>query len=475
VVDASRYFDVEARNPLGDPRTRLVIGDGRSHLHLSPRQYDVIVSEPSNPWMIGVAALFTREFFTAARDRLAPGGVICQWAHTYNITDADLRSIVATFRSVFPDGTMWLIGTSDLLLIASNGPLDTRFAHLPAGLERPAVAADLETVTASEPFALLSLYAGGPREMERYAAAAPLQTDDRMALEFSGPLALNLDAAGANARHLLELGGRQHAPQVVRDALARAGAREWRNRGTMMLGAGDYVSALDDYTRTFALDSADEQTLLGLTRAAVILRREDDVLKMLHAALEAHPQQAGTAAALARLMAARGDFERARHLLEGMLAAQPGSAVLLEGLASISADTQDVSRLTAIVTQLERLYADAPRTAYYAAVLRFLQGDAGGALARALEAVRRDPAHAASRNLAGVIHATLQDPRAAREAFESAARIDPRDSAVYENLGLLELNSGNRSAAAGYFVQAMLLDPQSSVAREGLDRLRDQE
>ena len=54
-------------------RTRLIVGDGRSHLALSTARYDVIISEPSNPWMTGVAALFTREFFTAVRDRLAPG------------------------------------------------------------------------------------------------------------------------------------------------------------------------------------------------------------------------------------------------------------------------------------------------------------------------------------------------------------------------------------------------------------------
>ena len=80
----------------------------------------MIISEPSNPWIAGVAALFTREFFEAARDRLAPGGIICQWAHTYNISDPDLRSIVATFTSVFPDGTVWLVGGDDVLLVAAS-------------------------------------------------------------------------------------------------------------------------------------------------------------------------------------------------------------------------------------------------------------------------------------------------------------------------------------------------------------------
>ena len=79
-----------------DPRTRLVLGDGRTHISLPRRRYDVLISEPSNPWIAGVAALFTREFFAAGQPT-APGGLMCQWAHTYDISDADLRSIVATF------------------------------------------------------------------------------------------------------------------------------------------------------------------------------------------------------------------------------------------------------------------------------------------------------------------------------------------------------------------------------------------
>jgi spermidine synthase len=139
--------------------------------------------------MAGVAALFTREFLQAARSRLAPGGILCQWAHTYNITDRDLRSIVATFTSVFPNGTMWLMGDGDLLLVASNDADHLDLGNLARHWDRPGVAADLRAVAAYEPFALLSSYVGGPDELRRYAAGAPLQSDDAMALEFSAPRA----------------------------------------------------------------------------------------------------------------------------------------------------------------------------------------------------------------------------------------------------------------------------------------------
>ena len=169
VVEASRYFTAENHDALSDPRTNLIVGDGRSHLLLTRRQYDVIISEPSNPWIAGVAALFTREFFEGARARLAPGGILCQWANAYNISDPDLRSIIATFISVFPHGTVWLIGGDDVLMMASDGPLDERLERVRDAWSRPGVAEDLALVSVMEPFSLWSLYAGGPAELQRYA------------------------------------------------------------------------------------------------------------------------------------------------------------------------------------------------------------------------------------------------------------------------------------------------------------------
>ncbi len=165
VVEASTYFEDVNRRALADARTRLVRGDGRTHFSFTSRRYDVVISEPSNPWMAGVATLFTREFFQTVRGRLAPGGIFCQWAHTYDVSDDDLRSIVATFRASFPDGAMWLAGDGDLLLVGSTAPLEPRLESISTAWQRPGVAEDLRAVGMQEPFALLSLFVGGAREM----------------------------------------------------------------------------------------------------------------------------------------------------------------------------------------------------------------------------------------------------------------------------------------------------------------------
>ena len=205
VVKASDFFKAENLNALADPRTHLIVGDGRSHLALSNQEYDVIVSEPSNPWIAGVSSLFTKEFFDSAKQRLAPGGVICQWANAYNISEADLKSIVATFTSVFPNGTVWLVGGDDVLLLASLEPIDTALARLPVNMKKPEVAKDLRSIGIVDPFSILSLYIGGPGELGGYAAGAPIFTDDRMTLEFSAPRQLHNRNAGANGATLRKL------------------------------------------------------------------------------------------------------------------------------------------------------------------------------------------------------------------------------------------------------------------------------
>jgi spermidine synthase len=86
VVQASRLFQRVNHNPLADKRTELIVGDGRNHLRYTRQQYDVIISEPSNPWMSGMASLFTREFFREARSKLTETGIDCQWFHGYNMS-----------------------------------------------------------------------------------------------------------------------------------------------------------------------------------------------------------------------------------------------------------------------------------------------------------------------------------------------------------------------------------------------------
>lgn len=108
---------------LDDPRHELVLNDGRNHLRLTDRTFDVIVSEPSNPWIAGVGSLFTQEFFELTRKRLAPGGVVCQWVQMYQFSEDNLRTVLATVVDAFPYVHVWNGAAGDLILVSSNDPL----------------------------------------------------------------------------------------------------------------------------------------------------------------------------------------------------------------------------------------------------------------------------------------------------------------------------------------------------------------
>jgi len=470
VVEASRLFADENRHALEDPRAHLILGDGRTHLMLAERQYDVIISEPSNPWMAGVAALFTREFLQATRARLAPGGILCQWAHTYNISDRDLRSIVATFASVFPNGTMWLMGDGDLLLVGSTGPDTLRLDDLARHWDRPGVAVDLRAVSAYEPFALLSSYIGGPDEIRRYAAGAPVQSDDAMALEFSAPRALYGGAAEqeenvTTLRRLLDL---TRAPAPIPATWASADAVQRRHRAEMMLKANAYETAYRDYVAALMLDAMDPAAPDGVVRAAVAAHRESDAVTRLESAVHSHPRAFRAWIALSKLHAATGSFDRAVAAAKDACKIEPIESTALEQLASLYSDVGDPAGLDGVAEALRHFFPNSRGAHYYTAASQFLHRDLAAAERSIQLAIAADSRFAPAHNLAGAIQASQGHSKQARAAFRAALSLDPRDPASYTNLARLELSVGQATASAGLFAEALSLDPSSSSARQGL-------
>jgi spermidine synthase len=120
VIDAAPLFDFANLGASTNPHLRVVTGDALRALMRSEGRFDVIASEPSNPWVAGVEMLYSREFLEAARDRLSPGGVFAQWIHTYEIDEASLSLVLRTYASVFEHVSVWSMLSSDLLLLGFN-------------------------------------------------------------------------------------------------------------------------------------------------------------------------------------------------------------------------------------------------------------------------------------------------------------------------------------------------------------------
>src|SRR5690606_35146179 len=200
IVEASRFFDAVNGRPLEDQRVRVVLDDGRTYLSSTREKYDVVISEPSNPWMSGVSNLFTRDFFAAVRGALAPGGRLLQWIHLYAMEPQAFQSILAALRAEFAYvyAFAYARGHADLLLLASERPL-TR-DDLPRWDElAPALHDDLRRTGVYDTADLWSLLVLEPDEVDALAAAAQIvKSDDNLFIELGAPWMLYADTVEPN-------------------------------------------------------------------------------------------------------------------------------------------------------------------------------------------------------------------------------------------------------------------------------------
>lgn len=473
VVAASDWFAVENHHGLADPRTHLIVGDGRSHLRYTSRQYDVIISEPSNPWMAGASALFTREFFEDVRERLAAGGLVCQWAHTYDLSETDLRLLIRTFTSVFPDATLWLVGRGDVLLIARRDGAPPDLSALARHWTRGQVDRDLADASVFDPFSLLSLFVTGGGRLRAYAAGTSIETDDRPRVEFSGPIGIYDGREARATQHALQALAEVDPPAAIREARATAGAPEWRNGGRLSLRVRDYEAAFDQFTRAIDRDPDDAVALDGLIEAAGATGRTEDALRVIGAAARGAAGRLAARAALARLLAAMGRMDEALREADAALRDAPDHRVVVETAASIAADAGDRARLQPIVAQLQATWPERDETWYYTAMLAFLGDDTEGTVRLAGRAVEINPNHALAWSLIGSAHASRGRRGEATLAFERARAADPYEPATYANLGRLALESGDRESALAHFQEALSLDPAEPTARPALASLSD--
>jgi spermidine synthase len=144
MAEASRGFMPRNSGTFADPRGTILIDDAKSYFSARGARYDLIVSEPSNPWVSGVSSLFTREFYRRIRGHLEPGGLLVQWFQLYEIDASLVASVMGALGAEFPHYAVFAPSDHDLLIVAGNRPLP-----LPAQarvFEQPGVAKELWTV-----------------------------------------------------------------------------------------------------------------------------------------------------------------------------------------------------------------------------------------------------------------------------------------------------------------------------------------
>ncbi|HVE12477.1 MAG TPA: tetratricopeptide repeat protein, partial [Elusimicrobiota bacterium] len=257
------------RDVLGDPRVRAHAADGRRFLSSSSASYDLVSSEPSNPWIAGVSSLYTREAFEAVRARLEPGGVFLQWFHSYHMSARDFRMILRTFVSVFPHSLLFWNGESDFFLVGSPTPWSIDYPRIQRIMGEARVKEDLAAAKPSfqRPLSLLvSTFLLGEEDLRAASAGAEIQADDLPALEFRAP-----HSHGRGEGHaILEalLAAKTHPLPPLRNFSPgpRDAAAMRALSGELFLSSGERAKARAAFESALALYPADAVALVGLGR-----------------------------------------------------------------------------------------------------------------------------------------------------------------------------------------------------------------
>jgi spermidine synthase len=190
MVEAARFFASDNHGLLANPRVAVNVTDGRLFLRTRPADFDVVISEPSNPWLAGASDLFTREFFALGARALRPNGIFCQWVQLYGLAPENLRMLVRTFVSVFPHTVVaTTIADTDILLIGSREPVTVDLARIAARMTQTDIAGDLADprVGIDSPLQLVSRLRMGPMETRAFAGEGLLHTDDRPLIAYRAP------------------------------------------------------------------------------------------------------------------------------------------------------------------------------------------------------------------------------------------------------------------------------------------------
>lgn len=186
VVKASDYFRQWNSDVLSNPKTNLIVQDGRAHLELTNEKYDVIISEPSNPWMSGLAALFTRDFFVLVKNRLNEEGIYVQFMHSYQMDWYTFGLVGRTFAQIFPNSVLVVTEPSgdgiDFLFVGFKGEEGLNLEEAEHNLS---YAQRSKNIFLADPRLLYRLVVS--EDLSQLFGRGPVNTDKNPRLEFAAP------------------------------------------------------------------------------------------------------------------------------------------------------------------------------------------------------------------------------------------------------------------------------------------------
>ena len=239
VIDAGKLFRKVNHFPELRPNFHIVIDDGRKVMEMSKDRFDIIISEPSNPWLSGISNLYSAEFYRVAKERLSEKGLFAQWLQTYKFTNANYTMVLKTIKSVFKYTTVFIVGGSDTLVIGSDYDIFADSSIFPKAQQwidrSEPISEDLQLYFKTKDVKKLVLNSLliDDQSVNALLSASPevdLNTDINMKLEFNAPLRLFLST--------------EKQEDVDRFLLSWSDQERWLNLASRMGGKTAYLDVM---------------------------------------------------------------------------------------------------------------------------------------------------------------------------------------------------------------------------------------
>jgi spermidine synthase len=481
VVAASDYFLEWNNNVLSDPRTRLIIQDARAHLAMTDQKYDVISSEPSNPWMAGLASLFTRDFFELARDHLNDGGLFVQFAHAYEMDWHVFAMIGRTFSDVFPNS--FLLNTDpttnggDYLLIGMKGE---------AKLDASIAAQHLKYAQRSKNITLLdhrlfySLILS--EDLERLFGDGPVHTENRPYLEFAAPKLLYIDDPmirrnisdkkwlSDTTREIIRRNSTDLDTQIDFAAYALSVYRPaflFQNRVDLSTATPAQRERFSDLLVNYCKNN--------VVRGLFLLQDEEIRERCVSAQVEVIEKRMARAnnqipflERLGEMWSEGGQLDRAANCLSKVLELDPNDVDAHNNLGVVLTRQEKYDEAIDHYRKAIKLAPDAPRTYNNLGSSFARQGKAAEALACFSEALRKDADFVDAHYNMGNALASQGNFDDAIDHFAAAIRLNPGFAQAHSNLGDVLLAQGKLERAVSYYSAALRIQPDYALAHYGL-------
>lgn len=487
VVEAADYFTPWNNNVLTDPRARIITQDARTHLALSDEKYDVIMSEPSNPWMAGVASLFTKEYFLDVKKHLESGGIFVQWFQTYQTDWRTFSMMAGTLDEVFPNKVLMRSDTqgADFLFVCFEN--DTGHLSLDVARDRMKYARKSTNMRMANPSLLFPLIlTSSTRQLfETYVP----HTENHPYLEQMAPRGLysggeNI-ASRVSARGTLspeiQAGLRDFSDTKVRidfaDFMASMNVFPFNLVNAPGI-EGPLPDRLNNIYRRYSAQNVvtDYDRIVDTRSRNLCLSVQQGILESRRKHLRTRSAQSHVIArisfALGDVHRAYGDYNKAAQLYSEALKYMPQFRLALKNLAASYERLGQFGRATRVVDRLLSQTPSSHSLLTRKAANQLKTGDREAALKNLEKALSNRPDYVPALVAASGIHGMLENYQISVDYGYRALEHDPTSLRAYRNLIVALARLNRRDQIAHVAQQGLEHFPQNDFLRQAFDQTK---